>query len=135
MTLSPLSNRLPPMFYARGLGLCLSRGTEALRLNGVLGLTGPTRAAPQELQRIWSQVLCIPHAQVLLNVPFIEYGGDSLLAIEVLSHAARARLQLGPAAALTPNFEMVRSILSLPPSLPPFLSPPPPSLSLGVCVC
>ena len=87
------------------------------------------RAAPQELQRIWAQVLCIPHAQVLLHVPFIEYGGDSLLAIEVLSHAARARLQLGPAAALTPNFEMVCSIVCVFRSLTLSLSR---SLSLSV---
>jgi hypothetical protein len=35
-TLSPLSNLLPPTFYARGSG----RGSEALGLNGVLGLNG-----------------------------------------------------------------------------------------------
>jgi hypothetical protein len=81
--------------------------------SGCVCVCAKARAALQELQRIWAQVLCIPHAQVLLNVPFIEYGGDSLLAIEVLSHAARARLQLGPAAALTPNFEMVCSIVCM----------------------
>ena len=52
-------------------------------------------------------MLCIPHADVEQNVPFMEYGGDSLLAIEVLSQAARLGVPLGPAGALTANFEML----------------------------
>lgn len=49
----------------------------------------------------------MPVQEVGLNVPFSEYGGDSLLAVEVLSQAARQRLVLGAASALTADFEML----------------------------
>ena len=48
----------------------------------------------QELQSIWAHVLSLPTHQIGLNVPFSEYGGDSLLAIEVLSQASRKQLQV-----------------------------------------
>ena len=62
-----------------------------------------------------TQVLSLPPADIALNVPFSEYGGDSLLGIEVLSRAARLRdggpggggLVLGAAARLTADFEML----------------------------
>lgn len=41
------------------------------------------------------------------NVPFIEYGGDSLLAIEVLSRASRCKIALAEAGGLAANFEML----------------------------
>ena len=48
----------------------------------------------------------MPAADVLLHVPFTEYGGDSLLAIEVLSQAARKGLLLASAAQLSADFEV-----------------------------
>jgi len=65
------------------------------------------RQVARELQTIWAQVLCLDVREVELNVPFIEYGGDSLTAIEVLSLAAASNVALADAASLTANFEML----------------------------
>jgi hypothetical protein len=51
--------------------------------------------------------LSLPAQEIGLNVPFSEYGGDSLLGIEVLSRAARRSLALGDAGALSADFEML----------------------------
>ena len=61
----------------------------------------------QALQGIWAEVLSLRVCEVASNVPFSEYGGDSLLGIEVLSLAARRHVPLGDAGALTANFEML----------------------------
>jgi hypothetical protein len=58
------------------------------------------------LQAIWAKVLAMAAADVELHVPFTEYGGDSLLAIEVLSQAARKGLLLASAAHLSADFEV-----------------------------
>ena len=58
------------------------------------------------MQEIWAKVLAMPAADVLLHVPFTDYGGDSLLAIEVLSQAARKGLLLASAAQLSADFEV-----------------------------
>ena len=51
-------------------------------------------------------MLAMAAADVELHVPFTEYGGDSLLAIEVLSQAARKGLLLASAAHLSADFEV-----------------------------
>ena len=65
------------------------------------------RQVALELQTLWAQVLCLHVRDVELNVPFMEYGGDSLMAIEVLSLAAASNVALADAASLTANFEML----------------------------
>ena len=66
-----------------------------------MGACGGGGGDGQALQGIWAEVLSLRVCEVASNVPFSEYGGDSLLGIEVLSLAARRHVPLGDAGALT----------------------------------
>lgn len=60
----------------------------------------------QVIREVWESVLGV--RRVRLNVPFAEYGGDSLSAVSVVSQAARRGVKL----VFTPDFDM-KSITEL----------------------
>mmetsp|Transcript_23544 Transcript_23544/g.76698 ORF Transcript_23544/g.76698 Transcript_23544/m.76698 type:complete len:193 (-) Transcript_23544:844-1422(-) len=59
------------------------------------------RQVAEKLKAVWSEVLGVE--QVETNVPFMEYGGDSLIGVTVIAKSAR----LGISLQLLPNFDML----------------------------
>ncbi|KAF3389814.1 Nonribosomal peptide synthetase dtxS1 [Talaromyces pinophilus] len=54
----------------------------------------PATALERRLQELWSRVLNIPLARIALDRSFLALGGDSVTAMEVVSHARSQGLQL-----------------------------------------
>jgi non-ribosomal peptide synthase protein (TIGR01720 family) len=54
----------------------------------------PATALERRLQELWSRVLNVPLARIALNRSFMALGGDSVTAMEVVSHARSEGLQL-----------------------------------------
>ncbi|CRG88519.1 hypothetical protein PISL3812_05550 [Talaromyces islandicus] len=54
----------------------------------------PATALERRLQELWSRVLNLPLSRIALNRSFMALGGDSVTAMEVVSHARREGLQL-----------------------------------------
>ena len=53
----------------------------------------PQTEAERELAEIWSELLRIPLSQLSIEANFFELGGDSILAIQVVSRAAKKGLK------------------------------------------
>ncbi len=56
-------------------------------------LLRPTSENEQKLAKIWAELLQIPLSQLSVESNFFELGGDSILAIQVVSRAAKVGLQ------------------------------------------